>query len=307
MPNGTLKSSLDGAKPFVAGYLNDRLLDIAPDFVDTIVQVGNDFGDMAKQLRPQRDARRHGSGQRLHLGRHRGRRALQDRQRRERPRVRRLPDREHQSRTNVGVTLDATGKLLDRRPQDAGVVRQGPPHRPRRRRSSRSVDPNATNLQQLLADKVDCAAVGQAINDALVQQFGFGGGAGTWTSACTAGLTLRRADHLRQDRRHRRLGSRVRPDRRTAKGVDTNHDSKVGHASRPVSGRGTLSYGGYPRPARRRDLHRHADVATQFGERVVSPRVEDGWPAPGMVPRPVSSACESRPKWFGPTVRRSDC
>src|SRR5262245_4277853 len=46
--NSTLKSILTTAKPFVAGYLNDRLLQIAPDFVDTIVQVGNDFGQMAR-------------------------------------------------------------------------------------------------------------------------------------------------------------------------------------------------------------------------------------------------------------------
>ena len=50
MPNGTLKSLLSGAEPFVAGYLNDQLLDIAPDFVTTIIQVGNDFGDMAKHF-----------------------------------------------------------------------------------------------------------------------------------------------------------------------------------------------------------------------------------------------------------------
>ena len=50
MPNGTLKNLLSGAEPFVAGYLNDQLLDIAPDFVTTIVEVGNDFGDMAKHF-----------------------------------------------------------------------------------------------------------------------------------------------------------------------------------------------------------------------------------------------------------------
>ncbi len=48
--NSTLKSALTTAKPFVAGYLNDRLLQIAPDFVDTIIQVGHDFGQMAKNF-----------------------------------------------------------------------------------------------------------------------------------------------------------------------------------------------------------------------------------------------------------------
>src|SRR5207248_9757251 len=50
MPSGFLKTALQSAEPFVAGYLNDRLLSIAPDFVTTMVQVGNDFGDMAKHF-----------------------------------------------------------------------------------------------------------------------------------------------------------------------------------------------------------------------------------------------------------------
>src|SRR5262245_43525581 len=48
--NSTLKSILTTAKPFVAGYLNDRLLQSSPDFVDTVVRVGNDFGQMAKNF-----------------------------------------------------------------------------------------------------------------------------------------------------------------------------------------------------------------------------------------------------------------
>jgi len=35
---------------FVAGYLNQQLLSFAPDFVTTMVQVGNDFGQMAKNF-----------------------------------------------------------------------------------------------------------------------------------------------------------------------------------------------------------------------------------------------------------------
>jgi hypothetical protein len=50
MSNGTLKNILNGARPFVAGYINERLLDIAPDFVTTIVQVGQDFGQAARNF-----------------------------------------------------------------------------------------------------------------------------------------------------------------------------------------------------------------------------------------------------------------
>src|SRR5262245_2280764 len=37
MPSGTFKNIINGAKPFVAGIINDRLLQIAPDFVTTMV------------------------------------------------------------------------------------------------------------------------------------------------------------------------------------------------------------------------------------------------------------------------------
>jgi len=50
MGSGTLKSLLQAAEPFVAGYLNDKLLSYAPDFVTTILQVGNDFGDVSKHF-----------------------------------------------------------------------------------------------------------------------------------------------------------------------------------------------------------------------------------------------------------------
>ncbi len=48
MPSGWLKSTLQSAKPYVAGYINDRILDLAPDFVPVAVQLANDLGQMAK-------------------------------------------------------------------------------------------------------------------------------------------------------------------------------------------------------------------------------------------------------------------
>lgn len=47
LPAGSIKNTLNGAIPFVAGYLNDRLLEVAPNFVSTIVDVGNKFGQVA--------------------------------------------------------------------------------------------------------------------------------------------------------------------------------------------------------------------------------------------------------------------
>src|SRR6476620_12666755 len=50
MDDGTLKDILVGAKPLVAGYLNDRLHDLAPNLVDTIVEVGHRMADLTKHF-----------------------------------------------------------------------------------------------------------------------------------------------------------------------------------------------------------------------------------------------------------------
>jgi hypothetical protein len=50
MDDGTLKDILVGAKPLVAGYLNDRLHDLAPGLVDTITGVGQRMGDLTKHF-----------------------------------------------------------------------------------------------------------------------------------------------------------------------------------------------------------------------------------------------------------------
>jgi hypothetical protein len=50
MDDGTLKDILVGAKPLVAGYLNDRLHDLAPGLVDTITAVGQRMGDLTKHF-----------------------------------------------------------------------------------------------------------------------------------------------------------------------------------------------------------------------------------------------------------------
>ena len=143
-------------------------------------------------------------------------------------------DRERRRRTTSASTLDATGKLdiaEHKLPLSYGkVLRLGldeviiP-----------ALDPNATNLNELLADLVNCQAVGQAINDALAQQFGFGGGAGTWQTACTAGLSFGAQTHLQQDRRHRlarRSSSASRARRRPSTRTTTARSTR----SRPASG-----------------------------------------------------------------------
>jgi hypothetical protein len=50
LPAGSFKNTVQGAIPFVSGYLNDRLLDVAPDFVVTLRDLGNKFGQVARHF-----------------------------------------------------------------------------------------------------------------------------------------------------------------------------------------------------------------------------------------------------------------
>jgi hypothetical protein len=237
--SSTLKNILTTAKPFVAGYLNDRLLQIAPDFVDTVLQVGNDFGQMAKKFGINETLEVSGSGTMYTstvtaLGVHFKVDNIETD----------IAFADHMiapvSAASVGVTLDATGRLdiaAHKLPLSYGkILRVGldtviiP-----------AINPSAANLQTLLASLVDCNAVGVAINDALVSQFGFGGGAGTWATACSAGLVFGSAAVYAKidsiDGSALEFGLTG-----VAKAVDKNNDSKV-DTIQTGKWTGTLSYG----------------------------------------------------------------
>jgi hypothetical protein len=244
MPNGTLKNLANSARPFVAGYLNDRLLQFAPDFVTTIVQVGNDFGQIAKNfgLNEQLDVSGNVdaySSKVSAVGVH----FKVDNVETD------VSFADHSiaavTADNVGITLDTFGKLEiaeHKLPVSYGkVLRLGldeviiP-----------SLDSNASNLNELLTDLVDCQAVGQYINDAIASQFGYGGGASTWATACTAGLgygaqtIYTKIDGI--DRSALEFGLTG-----IAMAVDANNDRKV---DKIQTGKwsGTLSYSGTPAP-----------------------------------------------------------
>ena len=244
LPNGTAKTLLNGAIPFVSGYLNDRVLQWAPDFVTTIVQVGNDFGDIAKHfgLNETLEATKAGSDYTATLtalGVHFKIDTVESDYK--------FADygTPNVVAMNVGVQLDATGKLtiadhkmplaygkILRIGLDAAIIPL--------------IDANATNLGQLLADKIDCVAVGGYINDALVNQFGFGPGASVMTGACNAGLQFG-ANAI-----YTKIGaidaSALEFDvNGTAKAVDTNHDYKM-DTIQTGKWAGTLSYAGTPAP-----------------------------------------------------------
>jgi hypothetical protein len=244
MPNGTLKSFLNGARPFVAGYINDRVLDIAPDFVTTFVQMGNDLGQAAKNFGLNETLDVSGSvgsytstvsavGVKFKIDNIESDILFADN------------SMAPIDAAGVGIQLDATGKLSiaeHKLPVSFGkVMKLGLD-----KVIIPAVDPTATNLQTLLVHLIDCASVGQAINDALVDQLGFGGGAGTWQTACNAGLVFG-ASAL--------YGKMESIDSSalefglvgTAKAVDTNADHKIDKIQ-TGAWTGTLSYSGTPAP-----------------------------------------------------------
>src|SRR5262249_29742892 len=50
LPDGSIKNGLQSAAPFVTGYLNDRLLDFAPDLLGKIIDFGDKFGQVTKHF-----------------------------------------------------------------------------------------------------------------------------------------------------------------------------------------------------------------------------------------------------------------
>lgn len=244
MSDGTIKSFLNSARPFIAGYLNDRLLSIAPDFVTTFVQIGNDVGQAARNFGVNETLDVTGApgaytstvsaiGVKFQIDNIETDVMFAD----------------HSiaaiNAMGVGVSLDQTGKLdigEHKLPLSFGkVLRLGldeviiP-----------AVDASATNLQTLLPNLVNCTAVGAAIDDAFYDTFGFSPGAGTFTTACNAGLQFGAAalyskiDSIDASALEFSLVG-------TAKGVDTNADRKIDRIQ-TGTWTGTLSYSGTPAP-----------------------------------------------------------
>src|SRR5690606_7602800 len=50
MEDGTVKTILVGAKPFLIGYLNDKVTELAPDLVGTITELGQRTADLMKKF-----------------------------------------------------------------------------------------------------------------------------------------------------------------------------------------------------------------------------------------------------------------
>ena len=236
LPSGTLKNVVQGAESFVAGYLNDRLLDVAPEFVTRILDVGDKFGQVARHfgLLETLDVGANGqatvtvTGVHFKVDTEELDFAFHDFS---------LPDVKV---TGVGVTLDATGQVtiaqhkvplsygkLLRLAVDNVIIPM--------------VDPAAVDLSDVLHDAVDCTNVGQYVYDAL----GIGSPS-TFESACTAGLTFAASAIYTQIDKIDASAFEFEVTG-TAKAVDKNKDGKADVIQTGKWG-GTLSYAGTPAP-----------------------------------------------------------
>lgn len=181
MPNGTLKTILQGAKPFVAGYLNDQLTQLAPDLTNTVLELGHHMADLTKHFGVNEKLVVSGADQTLLAT------VVADG-------VRFTIDANEIDLAFIDYNVDdviADGVLIQieseakmligehalplpygkivRMGLDAAIIP--------------TIDPSAHSLVDLLDNVVDCQSVGQSIADAL----DFGSPA-LWASACTSGL-----------------------------------------------------------------------------------------------------------------------
>jgi hypothetical protein len=249
LPDGTVTTILKDSEGFVAGYLNDRLLDIAPDFVSTMVLVGHDFGTIAKNFGLNETLTLTGpdgnytavhtvTGAHFKLGNQEADYLLANYH---------VPN---VVVSNVAVTMDPTGQLtiaahnvplaygkLLRLGLDAAIIPL--------------IDSSAHNLNDLLAHKVDCKKIGAAIADAIHI-----GSASTFQAACTTGLTT--AANFVYSRIDAIDGNALQFGiNGTARAMDKNNDRTI-DAIVTGTWAGTLSYGNTPTPLA---------PATFFGER----------------------------------------
>lgn len=236
LPNGSVKNTLNGAIPFVAGYLNDRLLEVAPDFVTTIVNVGDAFGQVAHNFGTIEvlDVTASGAATKTVQGLH--------------FKVDNIDldynfaDYGMQDIKVEGlqVSLETSGKLgiskhtvglkygsVLRLALDQAIIPL--------------VDPSAQNLGDLLKNLVNCQAVGAYVYEAIGV-----GSASTFESACNAGLAA--AGPALYAQLNNIDGSALQFELTgTARGIDKNRDGKMDDIAAGTWA-GELKYAGSPAP-----------------------------------------------------------
>ncbi len=236
LPNGSIKNAIQGSAPFVTGYLNDRLLEVAPNFVGKIIDVGDAFGQVTKhfgtveiiEINAQGQAVKTVKGLHFKIDNVDQDFAFADYG---------IAETKIEGLT---VTLDQTGKLaisdhkvglkygqVLRLALDQAIIPM--------------IDPSAQNLGDIFHSAVNCQAVGQYVFEAV----GFGSPS-TFESACNSGLTAAAGALYHQldtiDGAALEFGLAG-----NARGLDKNHDGKMDDIQSGTWA-GTLGYAGTPAP-----------------------------------------------------------
>lgn len=236
LPNGSIKNFAQSSAPFVTGYLNDRLLEVAPTFVGRIVDIGDKFGQVAHHFGTIEvlDINSAGAASKVVTGVH--------------FKIDNI-DLDYSfadyGLTNVKVeglqvTLENTGKLSISQ-HTLGLSYGAVLKLALDQAIIPLIDPSATNLSDILHGAVNCQAVGHYVYEAL--DFG---SASTYESACNSGLTAAsnaiyaQIAHIDGSALEFGLAG-------TAKGIDKNRDGKM-DSIQTGTWTGTLSYAGAPAP-----------------------------------------------------------
>lgn len=236
LPAGSIKNTLNGAIPFVAGYLNDRLLDVAPDFVSTIVDVGNKFGQVARHFGTLEvvEIQANGAAVKTVTGMHFKVDNIDLDYR--------FSDYGMQDIKVEGlqVNLEQSGKLSfssHKVPMKYGQVLKLALDQA----IIPLIDPSASNLGDLLGNVVNCQAVGQYVYEAIDI-----GSPSTFESACISGLNA--AGPALYNALNQIDGSALEFNLTgVARAIDRNKDGKMDDIATGLWS-GEVKYAGQPAP-----------------------------------------------------------
>ena len=217
LPDGSIKNNLQSALPFVAGYLNDRLLSVAPDFLDKMIEVGDAFGQIAKgfgtietlEINAQGAATKTVTGLHFNVDGVDMDFAFAD--------YAIAPVKVE----GLTVSLEQTGKLTfsaHKVPMKYGAVLKLAMNNA----IIPMIDPSVTDLEGLLKTMVNCQSVGRYIYEAIDI-----GSASTFESACNAGLKAGSTAFYRLLDNIDTAALEFDLQTGTARGVDRNKDGKM--------------------------------------------------------------------------------
>jgi len=236
LPDGQIKNTLQSSAPFVTGYLNDRLLAVAPQFVTTVRNVGSSFGQVTKHFGTLEtlDITAAGQATKNVNGFHFTIDSI--------PLDFMFADYglADVKIENLTVGLEQTGKLTISE-HKLGFKYGAALKLVLNQAVLPMIDPSVTNLGDLFKKLVNCQAVGQYVFEAIDI-----GSPSTFQSACTAGLTA--AATALYNQMDRLDGNALELTLvGTARGVDRNRDGKMDDIAAGLY-TGGLGYAGTPAP-----------------------------------------------------------